>query len=386
MFLHSIVFILLIKGALLTRTPLSAKGIATVHPSAAKPTEARSRILAKESSLKSTSIKLIKPNPYKRFALLSDLVENRPQQNKKFSRKVQHYNEAFSDHPDITSLKLDNLDDVGKLKLARETLKLRDPNHTPAWQKRLTLSLRSHLEHKNVDTKTRNEILGYQIGTRLKRSRQKTQLAEKGNVEAATRRIERSKETYAKSKESKNRVQKQNRAFRNDLDDIIGFQRLASSSEVAKKAEVLREKYQDEKGFDAALRAYLVHHKYPTDEIALVRGSLVLDKEKERLAKLKAKRWAQMKQEAASTSASSASTREETSRIADRSQEKKAGKRARAGAIQMNKDSKRIKVALDPNGQVASSSTNIQKENVKGGVNIDEWECGPWWESGCFDD
>lgn len=301
MFHYLIVFLLLVKEALLARTPMSAKGKAIMHPFSG-PAEAISLHPAAGGSSQGST--LARPyedphyNPYKQFKGLADLVENRPQRTSKTSKKIKQYNEAFSDHPDVPSIKLDNLDYEGMLRFARETLKLRDPNQRPTWQRRLTLSLQSHLMNANIDEKTRNNILGVHVEARIVKSSRKARLAEKGDIHASIRKKERQKQYYAEKKELKNSVQRRNYAFAKDLDDLIGSQRLKSCLEVASKAEALRGKYPDEKDFLSALRAYLMKKKYHTDEIALVRGSHVMDREMKRVAKVNAQRLAHKKKAA----------------------------------------------------------------------------------------
>lgn len=320
-------------------------------------------------------------NRYKHFTSFADLVANRPRKSTK-DNKIQEYKEAFESHPEVASIILDAQD---KVKIARDTMKLRDHSDQNAWQSKLTFSLQEHLERAGFDEKSRGYILGYHRDNRVRQFDQR-RIEQKKKKEGSNGLIQKEKwmQEYFGRKDKIRQYSRVRSAFTKDLDRLIRGRKL-STFEVASLAESLQSSYPDE--YNSALRSYLKKKKYPPEEIAMIRGSRRLERQRKsggRYAKGKMAEKQKAIEAVASTSASMANIEEETSHTADRNQVKESDKRAGSGTIKLNKRLKRTKVAL--RGQVASSSANTQKDNTKGGASIDEWECGPWWESGCFDD
>jgi len=389
MFLHLIILTILIKGALLTGTPLEATGKAIVHPTATThPAEGQGSQLANAGSYRQL-------NPYKQYTKLEDLVQNRPSWHR---IKTPLYAEAFSAHPDISSIKLDNLDGEGILQATRHMKALRDPNRPAEWQKSLTLSFNKHLEHAKVDDRIKNAMYGYRIHDRIiEKQRRQSAMVRQDPIKVALQK-ERSKKWHANNKEKSSEIYRQRYAFQKELHALVGSKKLASSFEVANIAR-------------ASLRSYLLKYKYNQDEINLLSGSYYMQKEKERFRRYNAKR-ATKTNKTSSTSAAMTEIDRGTSQSVEQDQEKGGKRLSDSATKQSPKRMQQIVSTSDtypPHYQASSASLHSTDQDMstsfhgdhsngassysvfaeskrKDDKDVDDLDCGAWWESGCFDD
>jgi hypothetical protein len=238
----------------------------------AMPARVPSRAGSSKSTLDSASIGKKGGTNFESFTTLSELVNNRPEKrNKKLTKQ---YQEAFAKLPKIRGIDL-HQEDRGII--ANEFLKLRSkqPNN-PNWQKRLTATIKIHLQEAGFDETAAQAVIGHNYAYR-------TRIASKHRRDIV-------KEMYPKIPGTKSRgsiCHAQNKAkiaaavqerkqFVRDLSRVIqqyATSRRLSAIEVMNLAEeTLRHKYPARNIFVYGLKSYLSNNKYSSDEITMARG------------------------------------------------------------------------------------------------------------------
>jgi hypothetical protein len=367
-FFGSLLFLLLLEGALLVKVSTPIRSQAIVQPANAIEREPRLRKGNPSQGSASAKAKGGPTNAYKHFTSLEELVDNRPYNFRK--KATRDYHEAFQTHPEVASIKVDPRD---KVKLAKDTLQLRYHSNSTPWQMKMTMTLRDYFEHANIDTKTQDYILGYHKDNRKRRADvQRYEESVLKDPEGTSRKAKWRQDCQDR-RVKLNSTRRTQRAFAKKLEQLIQGRRL-STLEVEKAAESLYTSFPDQAVFDSALLSYLKKKKFPAEEIAMIRGSRYMNREKERLAKVKERKTAERRRAAvASASPSTSTSDQDSSAVGHRPDDHTSSTSANpATSIQTHKNG--------PTGQISSA------ENSRIDKSVDELECGPWWERGCFDD